>query len=111
MPNVAIYYGNRGNSYYAQEDYERAITDYSKAIQIAPEDGQYYYARGNSYIASDNRALARDDYKRAVQLGYEQAREELGLIDNLILTIIKIIFSWRLLLLYLIILLKSFHFC
>src|SRR5262245_31171616 len=39
----------RGNAYYDEQDYARAIADYSEAIRLDPEDGDRFYNRGTAY--------------------------------------------------------------
>jgi tetratricopeptide (TPR) repeat protein len=37
-----------------QGDHEGAIADYTKAIEIAPDDEEAYFGRGNSYLDLEN---------------------------------------------------------
>ena len=43
---LAKAYYNRGNAYSKKGEYERAIDDYAKAIQLKPNDANVYYNRG-----------------------------------------------------------------
>ena len=52
-------YTNRGNAYAAKGDHDRAIADYTKAIEIRPKDGSAYLLRGR--VRQD-----RGDYDRAI---------------------------------------------
>ncbi|MFN9671572.1 MAG: tetratricopeptide repeat protein [Microcystis sp.] len=45
----AAWYGNRGYLYSDLQKYDLALSDYSKAIDINPNDAQAYYNRGNLY--------------------------------------------------------------
>ena len=64
-------YLSSGNEYYNKRQYERAIKDYSKAIQLNPNSATAYFNRGNAYQAlGGNTANARADFDRAKQLGY-----------------------------------------
>ena len=42
-------YYNRGNAYSDKGDYDRAIADYTRAIEIEPDDSCVYYTRGDAY--------------------------------------------------------------
>jgi tetratricopeptide (TPR) repeat protein len=57
----AIAYYNRGNSYHANGDLDRAIADYNEAIRLDPESAQAYVNRGNSYHVNGDldRAIRR----------------------------------------------------
>ena len=52
----------------AEKEYKKAIDDYSKAIDIEPENAEYYCNRGRVYsiIGEYDKALA--DYGRAIEL-------------------------------------------
>lgn len=43
-------YQTRGNSYFANSDYGRAITDYSKVIEFDPRSTDAYFMRGEAYL-------------------------------------------------------------
>jgi Flp pilus assembly protein TadD len=40
---------NRGNAHKGKGEYEQAIADYSKAIELAPKDADAYNNRGYAY--------------------------------------------------------------
>src|SRR6476659_3499226 len=46
---LAVAYFNRGQSYDSKGDKDRAIADYSKAIDLNPGDANYYNNRGVAY--------------------------------------------------------------
>lgn len=48
-PNLPVAYYNRGNAYLEQKDYGKAIGDYDRAIQIAPDFLFPYFARAIAY--------------------------------------------------------------
>jgi len=39
-------YNNRGVAYYMKGEYDRAIRDYNKAIELKPDCAEAYYNRG-----------------------------------------------------------------
>ena len=61
-------YYNRGNSYSRQGQYQQAIEDYDKAIELDPNDGRAYYNRGNSYSRQGQYQQAIDDYDKVIEL-------------------------------------------
>ncbi len=60
-------YNNRGISYRALKEYERAIADYSKAIELFPKKASFYANRGNAK-RDLGRPDAVDDYTRAISI-------------------------------------------
>jgi hypothetical protein len=58
----------RGFAYYNQNDYDRAIADEAKAIELEPTNGHAYYIRGVAYAAEGDTAKAVTDLRTAAQL-------------------------------------------
>ena len=69
-PITDAYY-NRGSAYGNQGNYAAAIADFTKAIQINPQDANAYINRGLAYCNSGHKSLARDDVQKAAELGYK----------------------------------------
>ena len=44
--NIAAAYNNRGTAYYETEKYDKAISEYNKAIKLEPHFSAAYYNRG-----------------------------------------------------------------
>nr|MCW1968509.1 tetratricopeptide repeat protein [Anaerolineae bacterium] len=65
------YWWQRGVSYHEKKDYDRAIADHSKAIELNPNNPDYWWERGNSYRAKGDVARADADLAKARQLGYK----------------------------------------
>ena len=65
--NAARALNNRGNAYLAIGQIDRAIADYSNAIQIAPS-AIGYFNRGNAYLKKEQYDLAEKDYDAALKL-------------------------------------------
>jgi len=63
-----------GLIYSALEDYERAIADYDRAIELNPEDAAAHYNRGNAYADLEDYERAIADYDRAIELNPELAQ-------------------------------------
>ena len=60
-----------GNAKYLQGDYDGAIADYSRAIELDPDDAAAYYNRGNAKSELDDYHGAIADYSRAIELDPE----------------------------------------
>ena len=68
-PNVDTAYKNRGN-YYARvtEEYDKALADFNKYIEINPTEPLIYSNRGNLHGLMGNYDLALKDYSRSAEL-------------------------------------------
>lgn len=64
---------NRGNAWQEQENYSRAIADYSLAVQYEPMAADAFMNRGLAYYNLDNYPNALKDYDRAISLGMNDA--------------------------------------
>ncbi len=63
----------RGTSYLSKSDYERAIVDYDKAIQLNPQNAFNYSNRGYAYYTEGEKDRAFADFDKAIQLGHQDA--------------------------------------
>lgn len=66
-------YGNLGAAYFKNEDWQNAVTSFSKAIEIAQSAGKsltprYVYGRGTAYEKMGEMEKAQADYKVSCQL-------------------------------------------
>lgn len=61
-------YFNRGNIYIQQGNFAQAISEYTKAIKINPNDAQAYSNRGVAYDHQGNFAQAISDYTMAIKI-------------------------------------------
>jgi len=66
--NLANAYFNRGIAYKNQRDFDRAIADYTQAIQLNPKDAKPHVNRGNVYSDKGDFDRAIADYSEAIQL-------------------------------------------
>jgi len=64
----AAAYFARGRTLYEQGEYDQAIEQFTKAIQIDPKDAQAHYQRGLSFVAQNEYEDAIVDYNNALQL-------------------------------------------
>ena len=67
-PDMAIFYKTRGESYYAEENYDLALADYNKAIEIYPRLVSAYILRARIYKEQENYDFALADYNRAAKI-------------------------------------------
>jgi len=61
-------FGLRGLIYHDLEEYNKAIKDYHKAIELKPDDANVYNNRGNTYIELQDYNNAIKDYNKAIEL-------------------------------------------
>jgi tetratricopeptide (TPR) repeat protein len=66
-------YNNRGNAYFADKDYDRAIVDYTEAIRLDPKYALAQNNRGNAYKAKGDYDSAIADYTETIRLDPEDA--------------------------------------
>jgi tetratricopeptide (TPR) repeat protein len=66
--HLSISYKDRADSYFANGDYERAITDLGAAITQSPEDADAYIKRGMAYDAKGDYQRGIADFDVAIKL-------------------------------------------
>jgi tetratricopeptide (TPR) repeat protein len=69
----AFPFNQRGVAYYAKREYDRAIADFSVAIQIHPRYVIAYINRGNSYDRKGEYVSAIEDYSKAIEIDPQYA--------------------------------------
>ncbi len=67
-PQDAKAYFQRGNKSFNAGEYQEAIDDYNKAIELDLQDTKTYYNRGNAYRALGEYQKAINDYDKAIAL-------------------------------------------
>ena len=65
---LASYYNNRGKCYLEQKDYNKALSDYNKAIELDPKNANYYDDRGNIFYILGEEEKAFADYDKVDEL-------------------------------------------
>jgi tetratricopeptide (TPR) repeat protein len=65
-PPASVYFV-RGNAYNALANAEKALTDYSKAIELQPANDTFQIIRGNLYSKQKKYVEAINDYSLAIQ--------------------------------------------
>ena len=61
-------YNNRGWAYYCLKQYERAIQDFSKAIQLNSNYALAYTNRGTAYKKLGNISAANSDFEESKRI-------------------------------------------
>ncbi len=72
--NLAIAFYNRSVAYADQGQSDRAIEDYTQAIQINPDYSTAFTNRGNAYAAKGQYDRAIEDYDEAIRLNPNYAK-------------------------------------
>jgi tetratricopeptide (TPR) repeat protein len=62
-------YFNRGCSYMIRRQYEQAISDFNKALEISPKYAEAYYNRGYTYYLKEEYEKSWEDINKAQDLG------------------------------------------
>lgn len=85
LVNLAITLNN--NNYYAynirayikyrQEDYEEALSDSNKSIELDSTSGKRFFRRGNIHLALNDTTSACNDWIEAANLGYDPALDQI----------------------------------
>jgi tetratricopeptide (TPR) repeat protein len=90
---LAILYYYRGFAYYNKGDLQNAISDFSSALAIRPDESRSYLMRGVGYATNEEYELAVKDFTQAIQIDPEGANayydrglayEKLGITDQAI---------------------------
>jgi len=76
-PSNARAFLNRGISYECINNMKAAFADYSRAIELLPEDGKAYYIRG-MLLSRLCDAMAINDLEKSAELGYKPAKNLLS---------------------------------
>ena len=72
-PKNAYLYYDRGNLYALRHDFQRAIDDYTRAIELEEHLAEAYYNRGLARIKANKKAEGIADLSKAGELGLYQA--------------------------------------
>jgi tetratricopeptide (TPR) repeat protein len=67
-PKDAAGYARRGAAFAARREYDRAVADFSKAMELDPNDARYPFDRAGARLASREPLLAMSDLDLALKL-------------------------------------------
>lgn len=75
LPDATAYY-ERAGQHYLRRDYERTITDYTKAIELKYDPlSDPYYLRGFVYYVQRQYRQAVEDFNQAIELNYDPVNQ------------------------------------
>ena len=74
-PNDAITYYNRSATYYTKGDFDSAIEDCTKVIQLSPDSAQAYVIRAQLWLYIKKWEKAKSDFITAQDLGMDLIAE------------------------------------
>ncbi len=72
--NDAFAYNNRGVAYRSKGQYDQAISDFNKALEINPRYARAHYNRGNTYYQMGRYDQAISDYNKALEINPRHAK-------------------------------------
>jgi len=73
-PRDAQFYFNRGTAYVAKGEYDRAISEFNKALEINPRYTEAYNLRGGVYSRKGQNDEAISDYSKAIEIDPRDVR-------------------------------------
>jgi tetratricopeptide (TPR) repeat protein len=73
-PVNAAGYSQRGNAFAARRDFEHALSDLTRACELAPENAEYFYQRGLVHREAGQPVPAMTDFDRALELKADDVR-------------------------------------
>jgi tetratricopeptide (TPR) repeat protein len=71
--NLIRAYINRGNAWFSKSDYDKAIADFTKAIEIDPKDADAHYNRGVAWQRKSDYNKAIADFTKAIEIDPKDA--------------------------------------
>ena len=67
-PVTAVDFYDSGCVHYRNGDYDKAIADYTKAIELNPDYAEAYYNRGLAYSRKDEDDKSDADFKKFTEI-------------------------------------------
>lgn len=84
--SCAEVYAFRGGIRLAANRPEEAVSDFSRALELASDDPQIWFQRGCAHSLNNRHQLAIDDFKAAIQRGSKNANVYAACCQSLIIT-------------------------
>lgn len=72
VPDPA-FYQNQGNAFFVKGNYDLAVVNYNKGIELNPKDATNYLSRGLAYYNKNFYDLAVADYSKALELSPQES--------------------------------------
>jgi len=66
--NLSLAYQGRADAYRVNGEYELAVADYTRAIELAPREGRLYIGRGKAYQILGELPRASEDFRKAKEV-------------------------------------------
>ncbi len=63
-----IVYSSRGNAYQLSGQFDQAVSDYSKALEIMPQSADTYKNRGSAHLKNKKYNQAIEDFNKAIAI-------------------------------------------
>lgn len=76
--DFAIVYYNRGKTYLDSGEYQQAIDEFTKVVELIPYYANAYFTRGLAYYKLDEHQKAIEDYTKAIELNPKYANAYLN---------------------------------
>jgi len=73
----AAEHDTQARTYYELGEYDRAIIDATRAVELQPATAEYYCTRGQIFAAMGLLSAARQDFQRGAALGDKEAKKKL----------------------------------
>jgi Tfp pilus assembly protein PilF len=72
-PKDAKFYIDRGIAYEEKGQFDQAVDDFTKALEIDPKNAGAYYHRGIGYVNQEQYTWAIDDFTKALEIDPKNA--------------------------------------
>lgn len=72
-PPDFAFYQNRANGNFVMGEYDAAITDYNKAVELNPKEPDIYFSRGLAYFNKQSYTPAIADFDKVIELDPKEA--------------------------------------
>ncbi|MBN1869660.1 MAG: tetratricopeptide repeat protein [Candidatus Omnitrophica bacterium] len=84
-PDNAMAFGNRGEAYKDQKEYELAMADFNASIKADPGYAESYNSRGQMHGMMGNTQAALEDFKKVIELrpNFDEAYNNIGIIYSM----------------------------
>ncbi len=73
-PRSSLAWNNRGNAWADRRDYDRALADYDRALELKPDYARAWYSRGNALAERKDYSGALRDFGQALLAAPEDAK-------------------------------------
>src|SRR5438552_3386743 len=77
-PRTADGYLNRGNSFFAKGEMDRAISDYNQALLISPASAAVYFCRGTAWLIKKDLERSLADFEKSLKIDPQFVKSYIG---------------------------------